>query len=120
MQRSAKAPEIDQAFLRARKRDAHPVEQIDDLRRHLAHSLDGRLVRQKVAAVNRVVEMLGGRIALPLRVDRAVDAALRADRMRALDRHDRDQIDVVSLLGDLHRRRQSCQTAADNRYFYSV
>ena len=117
MQRSAKAAKIEQAFLRARERHAHAIKQINDRRRHVAHAFDRRLVREKVAAVNRVVEMLRRRIAFAFRVDRAVDPALRADRVRALYRHDRDQIDIVPRLRDLHRRRKTRKPAADDRDF---
>ena len=117
MQSSAETPKIEKAFLRPRKRNAHSIEQIDDLRRHLAHLLHGRLVRQKIAAVNRVVEMFPRRIAFAFRVYRAVNSALSADRMRAFYRNDRNQIDFVPGFGNFHRRRKSRQTAADNSYF---
>ena len=81
------------------------------------HPLDRRLVREKVAAVYRVVEVLGGRIALAFCVDRAVDAALRTHRVRTLDRNDRDEIDLVPGFGDLHRRGKPSKAAADDRYF---
>src|SRR5215211_8581008 len=103
MKGSAEATEIQQSFRRAREGDAHAVEEVDDCRGHLAHGLGGRLVRQEVAAVDRVVEVLPGRVALALGVDRAVDAALRADGVRALDGHNREEVYRMPALGDLHR-----------------
>ena len=117
MQSSAESAKVQKTFLRPRKRNAHPVKKINDLRSHLAHFLDGRLIRQKIAAVNRIVKMFPRRIAFALRIDRAVDAALRANRMRTLDRNDRQKINIVSRFGNLHRRRKSRQAAADNCYF---
>ena len=70
--------------------------------RHLAHRFDRRLVGEEVAAVNRVVEVFPGRVAFAFGVDGAVDAALRADRMRTLHRNDREQIDRMARLSDLH------------------
>jgi hypothetical protein len=112
--RAAEASEVEQAFLRAREGHAHAVEEVDDRGSHLAHGLGGRLVGEKVAAVDRVVEVLPGRVAFAFGVDRAVDAALRADRVGTLDGHDREEINFVSRLGDLHRRRESRESAADN------
>ena len=70
--------------------------------RGVAHLLDGRLVRQEVAAVDRVVEVLPGRVALALRVDRAVDAALRADRVGALDGDRGEEGHVGAEFGGAH------------------
>ena len=80
--------------------------------RGLAHVLDRRLVGQKIAAVNRVVKMLPGRIAFALQVLGGVDAALRAHRVRALHRNNGEQIDVRAHLGDLDDSRESGQPAA--------
>src|SRR5580700_4012460 len=62
----AEAAEIEQTFGSPVEGDAHAVEQVDDAGRGLAHVLDRRLVRQKIAAINRVIEMLPGRIAFSL------------------------------------------------------
>ena len=106
--------------MRAREGNAHAIEKIDDRRRHFAHGFGRRLVREKVAAVNRVVEMFPGRIAFAFGVDRAVDAALSANRMRALHRNDRKKIDRVTRLGNPHCRRQTGEAAADDRDLDSV
>ena len=88
MFRAAEATKIEQAFLRAREGNTHAIEQVNDRGRHLAHGFRRWLIGEKVAAVNSVVEMFPGRIAFAFGVDRAVDAALRANRMRTLHRND--------------------------------
>src|ERR1700746_4207090 len=60
----AEAAKVEQAFGSAIERNAHAIEQIDDARRSLAHVFDRRLVGQKISAVNCVVKMLPGRVAL--------------------------------------------------------
>src|SRR5690242_17389461 len=75
---AAETTKVEQAFVRAREGNAHAIEQVDDRWRHLAHRFCGRLVGEKVAAVNSVVKMFPGRIAFALGIDGAVDAALRA------------------------------------------
>ncbi len=117
VQRPAEAAKIEQPFGRAIERHAHAVEQIDDPRRRLAHVFNRRLVAQEVAAINRVVKVLPGRIALALQILRRVDAALRAHRVRTLHRNDREQIDLAAHLRDLDHGRQSSESAAyDNNF----
>ena len=82
--------------------------------RGLAHGLDGSLVGEEVAAVDGVVEVLGGGVALALQILGGVDAALRADRVRALDRDDGKQVDGAAGLGDLDDRRESGQSSANH------
>ena len=89
---ASKTAEVEQAFGRAIEGHAHAVEQIDDAGRGVAHSLHRRLVGEEVSAVNGVVEVLVGGVALALQVLGGVDAALRAYRVRALYRDDREQI----------------------------
>ncbi len=78
------------------------------------YPLDGRLIGKEVTAVNGVVEVDRRRVALALGVDGAVDAALRADRVRALHRHNRKQIDLLALLGQLHCGHQTREAAAND------
>src|SRR5712692_8765351 len=111
---AAKAPKIEQSLRSAVEHHAHPVEQIDDRGRRLAHSLYWRLMGQKVTAVDRVVEMNPGRVALALGVDRAVDAALGADRMGSLDRHDREKVNLLPRLSQLDCGRQPSEAAANH------
>ncbi|MNE88190.1 hypothetical protein D3C80_1854700 [compost metagenome] len=56
----AEPAEVEQPLRGAVEHDAHPVHQMDDARRGLAHRFDRRLVRQEVATVDSVVEMLPG------------------------------------------------------------
>ncbi len=114
VERAAEAAEVEQSFGRAVEGNAHAVEQVDDAGRHVAHRLHRRLVRQEVAAVDGVVEVLPGGVAFALQVLGGVDAALRAHRVRPLDRNDGEQVDVTSHLGNLDGGRQSCQSATYN------
>jgi hypothetical protein len=101
IERAAEAAEVEQAFGRAIEGNAHAVEQIDDAGSGLAHGLDRRLVGEEVATINGVVEMLVGGIAFALQILGGVDASLRADRMRALYRDDREQVNLAAHLGNL-------------------
>ena len=56
-QRAAKAALIAKALRSAVERNAQSIHQVNDPRPPLAHFLYRRLVLQKIAAVNRVVEM---------------------------------------------------------------
>jgi hypothetical protein len=85
--------EVEQAFGRPVERDAHAVKHVDDARRSVGHTFDGRLVRQEVAAIHGLLQVNLGGIAFALGVHTGVDSALRADRVRALHRHEREQID---------------------------
>ncbi len=112
--RAAEPAKVEQAFGRPVEHHAHPVEQVDDRGRGVAHRLDGRLVGQEVAAVDRVVEMNLGRIPLTLRVDRAVDPALGADGMAPLDRNDREEVDRHSHFGRADGRHQPREAPSDD------
>ena len=101
VERAAEAAEIEQAFGGAVEGHAHAVEQVDDARCGLAHGLDRGLVREEVAAVNGVVEVLVGGVAFALQILGGVDAALRADGVGALDGNDGEQVHVAACLGDL-------------------
>ena len=114
VERAAEAAEVEQALGSAIEGHAHAVEQIDDAGRGFAHGLDGRLVGEEVAAVDGVVEVLRGGVAFALQVLGGVDAALRADRVRTLDRDDREQVHVAAGFGDLDDRRESGQASANH------
>ena len=87
VERAAEAALVAKAFGRAVEGHAQAVHQVDDPRGPVGHFLDRRLVLQEVAAVDRVVEVLPLVVAeLPGEVVDAVDAALGADAVRALDR----------------------------------
>jgi hypothetical protein len=79
IERAAEAAEVEQALGGAIEGHAHAVEEIDDGGRGLAHGLDGGLVGEEVAAVDGVVEVLVGGVALAFEVFGGVDAALGAD-----------------------------------------
>src|ERR1019366_2084340 len=112
IERAAEAAEVEQTFGSAIERNAHAVEQIDDAGSGLAHGLDRRLVGEEVATVNRVVEVNPGGIAFALQGLGGVDASLRANRVRALYRDDREQVNLTAHLGDLDDGGQACQAAA--------
>ena len=114
VERAAEAAEVEQAFGSAVEGHAHAIEQVDDAGRGFAHGLDRRLVGEKVAAVNGVVKMLPGGVAFALEVLGGVDAALRADRVRALDGDDGEQVDVAAHFGDLDDGGESGQSAANH------
>jgi hypothetical protein len=94
VERAAEAAKVQQPLGSAIEGHAHAIQQIDNRRGGLAHGLHRRLVGQKVAAVNGVVEVLVSGVALAFEIFRGVDAALRAHRVRTLDRNDGKQIDA--------------------------
>src|SRR5437588_12641680 len=98
---AAEATEVEESFRSAVERNSHPVEQIDDRRRRLAHIFHGRLIGEEVAAIDCVVEVLPGTISLAFKVLGSVDAALSANGVRALYRDDREQINIAAAFSDL-------------------
>src|SRR5215813_2739230 len=102
VERAAKTPEIEHAFGRPIEGNAHAIEQIDDRRRSITHCLHRRLVGEKVATEYGVVQVLPGGVALTFEVLCGIDAALRADGVRALDGNNGEQVDVTAGLGDLN------------------
>src|SRR5271157_511145 len=119
VQSSAEAAKVEQTFRRAVKRNAHAVEQVNDSGRGLAHVFDRRLVAEEIAAVNRVVEVLPGGIALALEILCGIDAALGADGVRALHRDDGKKINAAAHLRDLDHGGKSGQSAAYHNDFGS-
>ena len=112
VERPAEATELEQSLGRAVEHHAHAVEQVDDAGRRVAHALHRRLVRQEVAAATGVDEVDLGRVILAPHVHGAVDAALRAHRVRALDRHDREQVHGNPGLCELDRGHEPGEPAA--------
>ena len=94
VQRAAEATEIEQTFGSAIEGNSHAVEQVDDAGSRFAHRLDWRLIGEKVAAVDGVVEVLPGRIAFALQVLGGIDAALCAHGVRAFYRHDGKKVNL--------------------------
>jgi hypothetical protein len=78
-QRAAEAAKVEKSFGRAIERHSHAIEQVDDAWSGFAHRLDRRLVSQKIAAVNCVIEMLPGGVTFAFKILGGVDAALGAD-----------------------------------------
>ena len=76
------------------------------------HVFDGGLVGEEVAAVDGVVEVLEGRVALALEVLGGVDAALGADGVGALDGDDGEEVDGAAGFGDLDDGGESGEAAA--------
>src|SRR5215472_11934361 len=63
VERATKAAKIEQPFRRAVERYAHAIQQVDDGGSRVAHLFYRRLIREKIAAVNGVIEVLPGGIA---------------------------------------------------------
>ena len=117
VERPAETAEIEEPFRSTIERHAHAVKQIDNPGRGFAHGFDRRLVGQEVSAVNGVVEVLPGGVALALEILGGIDAALGADRVRALYRNDGKQVHIAAHLGNLDDSRESGQPAADHDNF---
>src|SRR5215510_4558248 len=79
IKRSAKAAKVEQALGSAVKGNAHAIEQIDDARRGVTHIFYRRLIGEKVAAINSVIEVLPRRVTFALQVLGGIDATLSAD-----------------------------------------
>jgi hypothetical protein len=87
VQRSAEPAEIEVPFRRPVELHAHPIQEVDQIRRGIAHRLAQRLIGEEVAAFDGVDEVdLGGVVFSP-DVDGAVDPPLGADGMGAPHRH---------------------------------
>ena len=112
VERPAKTAEVEQPFGSAVEGHPHAVEQVNDARSGIAHRFHGGLVGEEIAAINRVVKVLPGRVAFALEVLGSIDATLRADRVRALYRHNRKQVHLPAHLGDLDNRGQARQSSA--------
>ena len=111
------APEttiIEKSFGRAVEHDAHAIEKINDAGSLLAHPLDERLIGQEITAVDRVVKMLPGAIALAFLILCGVDTALSAYGVGTLDWNDRKQFDGNARLGNTYGCHQSRQAAAND------
>ncbi len=115
VERPAEATEVEEALRGAVERHAHPVEQVDDARRRVAHAAHAGLLGEEVPAAKRVLDVDVGVVTLALGVHRAVDPALGADRVRALHRDDGEQVHLVTGLAELDDRHQPRQPAAHHR-----
>ncbi len=113
-QRAAESPEVEQPFRRAVERHTHAVQKLDDARRGVGHALDRRLIGEEVAAVHRLFQMDARTVAFALGVHAGVDAALRADRVRALDGYQADEQHRHVRFAQLDGRHQPGKPAADD------
>ncbi len=112
VERSTEAAEVEQTLGCAVEGDPHAVEQVDDRRTLRSHVLDRGLVGEEIAAIDSVVEVFEDGVALALQVLGCVNAALRADRVRALDRDDREQVDLAAGLSDLDDGRETREASS--------
>src|SRR5204862_8354043 len=96
------------------ERNTHAIEHEDDAGRRVAHALHRRLVRQKIAAVSRFLEVNLRAVPFALRVDRGVDATLGAHRVRSLDWHEREKKDGDVRFAELDHRHEAPEPAADD------
>ena len=102
-------------LLRAVERHAHAVEEVDDARRPVRHLVDGGLLRQEVAAVDGLLEVLPlAEALLACHVVAGVDAALGAHRVAALDGDDAEEVDLDAELGALDCSGKSGEAASDD------
>ena len=114
LQRSAKAPEGKEPFAGPVEGNTHPVEQIYDRGRALRHPHNRWLVIQEVTPGDRVLEVQIGRVPLATQVHRAIDSALGADAMGALDGDDGKELDLMPRFRELHRGHQSGETTSND------
>ena len=111
----AEAPKIEQTLGSAIEGHTHAVEQVNNGRSRVAHRFDRRLVCQEVSAVNGVIEMLPGGVAFAFQVLGRINSALRANRMGALHRDNREQVDLSAHLGNFY----DCgKTREPSTYYY--
>ena len=111
---AAETTQIQQALAGSGKLYTHSVHCIDQTGSILHQTAYRRLVSQKVAAVNSIIKMLVNTVVLTFGIQCRINAALRTDGVRALHRHQRDQIDRDLLFSYLQCGHQTGQTAADN------
>ena len=81
VERASEAAEVEQAFGRAVEGNAHAVEQIDNAGSGIAHGLHWWLIGEEIAAVDRIVKMLPGRITFTFEILGGVNSTLGTNRM---------------------------------------
>ncbi len=111
---AAEAPKVEQALRGSVERNAHAVEHEDDVRRGVAHALHGRLIREKVAAVNRLFEVHLRRVAFAARIHAGVDAALGACGVGPAYGDKRKEIHGNAGFAELDDGHQSGETSTDD------
>jgi len=115
VERATEESQVTLTFERAVERHAHAVEEVDDLRRPVRHFVHRWLVREEVATVDRFIKVLVFRVTLLARdLVAGVDAALSADRVRALHGNDGEEIDADAGLCNAHGCGETCKASTDN------
>jgi hypothetical protein len=117
---TTEAAEVEQSFVSSREGNTHAIKKKDDRWSHVTHCLGRWLIRQEVAAVNGVVKMFPGGIAFALGVNRAVNSALSANRMRTFHWNYGKKINGMSSFGNSHGRGETCKAASYNPDLRSV
>jgi hypothetical protein len=113
-ERAAEAALVAEALVGAIEGHSQAVQQVDNSRRPGDHFLHRRLMLQKLAAVDGVVEMPRLVVAeLAGEVVDAIDAPLRTATMRTPQGQQAHHAHVALQLGQFHGRRQTGQTAAN-------
>ena len=77
--RTTESAQVKKAFRSAVEHDPHAIEKVHDGRSRLAHACHHGLVRQEIAAIDGIVDVLPDRIAFTLGVEHRIDTALCAD-----------------------------------------
>jgi hypothetical protein len=115
VERASEEAEVVPALGRPVEGHAHAVEQVDDPRRPVRHLVHGGLLRQEVAAVDGLLEVLPlAEALLPGDVVAGVDAALGAHRVAALHGDDAEEVDLHAELGALDCAREAREPASDD------
>ena len=112
--RTAESAQVKQTLRGSIEHYAHAVEHVDDFWGGFAHGAYLRLVRQKVATVNGVVEVLVYRITFTFGVQRGVYAPLRTGGMRALEGNERKQVNAQARFYDFQSSHQPRKASANN------
>lgn len=95
------------------------IEHFDQFRSQFNHTANGFLVSQEVAAIDGIVKMLVDGVVLTFGVHAGVNAALRTNRMRTLNRAKGEEIDFATGFADLHSGHQARKAAANNNNFFT-
>ena len=111
---AADSAQVKQAFGGSIEHYTHAVEHVDYFRGSFAHGAYLWLVRQKVAAVNGVIEVFVYRIVFAFGVQRGVDSPLSAGGMRAFEGHERKQVNAQACFYDFQSCHQPRKASTDN------
>ena len=94
-QRAAEKSQVATSFGRAVERNTHAIQEVNDLWCPVRHRAHRRLVPPGSRPVEGLIAVLVFRVPLlPGHFVARVDASSRADAVRSLDWHQREQIDL--------------------------